>query len=374
MSRSVTVARLLRHPVANSESMESSAILIGATAFVVSAIVATLAFWGRYSPISGRGSVGEFVALGSAAATLAVFVTARVLVEASTRSRSVPRRGLDVPGARLHWYDIGALSLAHAIIALLGWIGVADLLERSFTDAVLYTLSAAALAGVAIAVTSYAVFLSAVSLSPMLLSLILAVFVVVGAFASMLSATDPHWWQENLSTLGISDDLSALAFNLTLVIAGVIVTTIAHFATATIPVMDQDEVRGRNRVRTALILIGILLACVGIFPLDRFFTVHGLAASGMVAVFVTMVIGLRWLVPAMPRVFLLLGYFYVIIIVVLAVFYVTGYYNLTAVELVAAVLVFSWLIVFLRTTGAMHWQEHDGATTSDATAGSRMVA
>ena len=363
MSRSVTFARLLRHPVASSESLESSAILIGTTAFVVSAIVATLTFWGRYSAISGRGSVGQFVALGSAVAALAVFVTARALVEGSMRSGSLPRREPPAPDARLHWYDIGALSLAHAIIALLGWIGVADLLKRSFTDAVLYTLSAAVLAGVAIAVTSYAVFLSAVSLSPMLLSLILAVFVVVGAFASMLSATDPHWWQENLSTLGISDDLSALAFNLTLVIAGVIITTIAHLATATIPVVDQNEVRGRNRVRSALILIGILLACVGIFPLDRFFTVHGLAASGMVAVFVAMVVGLRWLVPAIPRVFLLLGYFYVFVIVVLAVFYITGYYNLTAVELVAVVLVFSWLIVFIRTTGAMHGHERDGVSS-----------
>jgi hypothetical protein len=39
------------------------------------------------------------------------------------------------------------------------------------------------------------------------------------------------------------------------------------------------------------------------------------------------------------------------VIVVLAVFFVTGYYNLTAVELVAGVLIFSWIIVFLRNAG-----------------------
>ena len=43
-----------------------------------------------------------------------------------------------------------------------------------------------------------------------------------------------------------------------------------------------------------------------------------------------------------------------LVIVVLAVFFVTGYYNLTAVELVAFLLIFSWLIVFLRNTGTMH--------------------
>jgi len=32
----------------------------------------------------------------------------------------------------------------------------------------------------------------------------------------------------------------------------------------------------------------------------------------------------------------------------LAIFFATGYYNLTAVELIAAILIFSWIIVFLR--------------------------
>jgi hypothetical protein len=50
-------------------------------------------------------------------------------------------------------------------------------------------------------------------------------------------------------------------------------------------------------------------------------------------------------------VFIALGYAYVAVIVLLAVFFATGYYNLTAVELIAAVLIFSWIIVFLRAAG-----------------------
>nr|WP_227412111.1 MULTISPECIES: DUF998 domain-containing protein [unclassified Cryobacterium] len=187
----------------------------------------------------------------------------------------------------------------------------------------------------------------------MLLSLLLAVFLAVGTLASMLSASDPLWWKENLSTLGINDDISALAFNLTLIIAGVMVTTISHYATAWLPTATQAEARGRYLVRLALILIGILLACVGIFTLDEFFAIHGLTASGMALIYVAMVIALPWLVPSMPRVFVLLGYVFVGVIVVLAIFYVTGYYTLTAVELIAFVLIFAWLIVFLRTAGSV---------------------
>jgi len=39
--------------------------------------------------------------------------------------------------------------------------------------------------------------------------------------------------------------------------------------------------------------------------------------------------------------------------VLLGVFFATGYYNLTAVELVAGVLIFSWIILFLRNAGVI---------------------
>lgn len=375
MSQSTPIRRLLRRPVASSESLESSALVVGAIVFVVSGIVAALWFWGSGDlPISGPGSIGQFVALGSAIAAIVVFALARIIMNSrGNDGRGVWNR-LDMPGVRLHWFDVAALALAHAIIALLGWLGIANLLEKSFTGAVVYSLAAAVLAGAAIAVTAYIVVLSAVRLTPMLFSLILAAFLVVGTFASMLSATDPYWWQKNLSTLGISDDVSSLTFNVTLIIAGVIVTTIAHYATAAIPVANERELRGRNLVRLALVVMGILLACVGLFPVDKFLTAHNVSASGMAIIFVTMVLSLRRWIPAMPRVFVLLGYIFVGVIVVLAVFFITGYYNLTAVELVAFLLVFGWIILFLRNSGAMSSRLSEVVTTETETPPSEPAA
>jgi hypothetical protein len=353
MSRSAPIGWLLRHPVANAESRESAALMVGAAVFVVAAIPAAIVFWGTDVPINGPGSVGQFVAVGSAVAAILIFIATRVVMRASRAAGTLLDPGPSGRGGLLQWYDIGAISLAHGVIALLAWLAVASLMSRSFIGAVVFPVPATLLAAVAIAVTAYSVFLSAVGLTPILMSVILAVFVVVGTFASMLSADDPLWWQENLSTLGISDDISALAFNLTVLVAGVIVTTLAHYATAAIPVSTPEEARGRDRVRGALVLLGVLLACVGLFPLDQNMVAHNVSATGMVVAFVTVVIGLRAWIPAMPRVFLLLGYVYVGIIGVLGVWYATGYYTLTAVELVAFLLIFSWLIVFLRHTGAM---------------------
>jgi hypothetical membrane protein len=277
-------------------------------------------------------------------------------------------RARTAPGyrQRLHWFDVAALALALGVIALLGWTGLASLLSESFVGALVYDIPAAVLGGVAMAIAAYMSYLSAVNLTPMLLSLVLALFLAVGALASMLSATDPLWWKKNLSTLGISDDISALAFNITLIIAGVMVTTIAHYATAFLPAESPGERRGRNLVRFGLILIGILLACVGIFPVDEYLSVHNLSATGMAIVYVAMVLSLPALLPTMPKVFVMLGYVYVGVIVVLAGFFISGYYNLTAVELVVAVLVFSWVIVFLRNTGAIEVGVDDAHDDSQA--------
>ena len=367
MGQPRSLVRIIRHPIADAESRESSALLVGTVAFVLGVIPAVFVFWGRDLPISGRGSVGDFAAVGSAIAALLAFVYGCLLRRRQGRRAVVAGQTAGRVWRPLRWFDIAALCLAHGVIAMLGWVGLAAIFSAGFEGARLYPTSAAVLVGVVMAITAYAAFLSAVNLTPMLLSIVLVLFLAVGTIASTLSATDPLWWQKNLSTLGINDDLSALAFNLTLIIAGVMVTTISHYATAWLPSTTPTEVRGRNLVRLGLMVIGILLACVGIFPVDEYFELHNVSASGMAVVYVAMVIALPTLVPSMPRVFVLLGYVFVGVIVVLAVFFVTGYYNLTAVELVAFALIFSWLIVFLRSAGSVaSATEPDPAASSGA--------
>ncbi|KQQ95312.1 hypothetical protein ASF62_01875 [Leifsonia sp. Leaf325] len=359
MSQSTSLSRIVGNPTANAESRESTALLVGAAGFIVGVVPALFIFWGREVPISGRGSLGDLAAVGSAIAALLAFLYGAVLRGA----QQVPAPGW----RRLRWFDVAALCLAHAIIALLGWVALAAVFSAGFAGASLYSTSAAVLAAVTMAISAYAAFLSAVNLTPMLLSLVLAGFLVVGSLASMLSSTDPLWWQKNLSTLGISDDISALAFNVTLVIAGVMVTTVAHYATIWLPTTTRVELRGRNLVRLALIVMGILLACVGIFPVDENLEIHNLSATGMAIIYVVMVLSLRALVPSMPRVFLVLGYVFVAVIVVLATFFINGYYNLTAVELIAFVLIFAWIIVFLRTTGSLQAVAAATVVSADST-------
>jgi hypothetical membrane protein len=258
-----------------------------------------------------------------------------------------PRRatGVDI-------FDTLAIALAHGILALLGWLVLGAVLANGFQDATVYFLSATVLAGAATGVTAYAVFLSAAGMDLMRLSTVLAAFAVVGILASMLSAPDPHWWQKHLSALGMSQSVSSLTFNLTLIIAGAIVTAIARYATDARGILDPKQRSAVLRVRVGLILIGVLLACVGIFTLNISILLHNVSAVGMVVVFALVVFWVRPALPTAPVAFFALGYVFFATIVAVLVFFAVGYYVLTAAELVAGVLVFSWLIVYLRMTGA----------------------
>jgi len=327
--------------------VESTALVVAGVAFVLCIIPAAVAFWGRELPISGHGSVGTFIAIAGAVAAALAFVASRLIAE---------RGGPDQRpswGARYRWFDLAALAAGHASIALIGWIGVSTVMERSFLGATLYPSPAVVLASAATALTAYIAFLSGANLSPRQLSLVLAVFLVVGMFSAMLSSNDPRWWEMNLSALGITHDISSLTFNLTIIVSGVMITTIARFGTAALPARTRSERRSRMIVRTLFVLIGILLACVGIFPVDRFFLLHNTVATGMGVAFAALVIGLPWLVPSMPKAFLALGFIYVGGLMVLAILFAIGEYNLTAVELIAALMIFSWIIVFLRSAQAV---------------------
>ena len=321
--------------------LETLSLGVGAVAFVVVALAALLAFQFQPAPISGPGSIGQFVAISSAVTAIVVFIAGRYVMHDRASGRRISF--LDV-------VDVAALAFAHAVIALLSWTLLAVILEESFIGAEVFALPLLVIAGAAAALTAYATFYSATHLDLQLFAILLAVFLVEGVIASMLTASDPDWWKENLSALGMTDDLSALAFNLTLIVAGILVTTLSRYATQGIPTPNP---KGIGRVRVSLIVVGVFLGLVGVFPVDRFFAVHTAVASGMVVAFGVLVIRLPAWIPGMPRAFVMLGWLFLAVTLALAVLFIVGYYTLTAVELVAGILVFTWIVLFIRNADAL---------------------
>jgi hypothetical membrane protein len=315
------------------------ALGLSATALVVVGLITLIVFRLRPLPITGQGSIGGYSAIAAASVALVAFAVGRYVVPVPDRTSRV-----------LNVLDVAALASAHAVIALVTWALLAEIVEAGFIDALVFGLPSMLLAGAIAAVTAYVVFYSATHMDLSLLAVVLAVFTVEGVIASMLTATDPHWWKEHLSALGMTDDASALAFNSTLVLAGLIITTLARYATRRIPTSHEH---GLARVRLCLILIGVLLALVGVFPTDTFYWVHtGFAcATGIVFAVLIMLLP-RW-VPGMSRAFFALGWLFVAILAVVVVLFATGYYNLTAVELIGGIFFFAWILLFIVNAAAL---------------------
>ncbi|WP_084124844.1 DUF998 domain-containing protein [Demequina sp. NBRC 110054] len=322
-------------------TLELTATGLGAFAFTAVAAVALLALGFGPSPIAGPDSVGQYAALASAVTAALAFAGGRYVLHL----RSAPRidSALDVA-------DVAALAVAHGVIALLSWTLAAEIMSQAFIDATVFALAAYGLAGATAAVSAYVSFLSAVNMDAQLLAIVLAVFLVEGVLASALTASDPAWWEENLSSLGITHDVSALAFNLTLIVAGFLVAVLARVATRDIP---TAEPQGMLKVRTALIIIGVFLGLVGVFKVDTHFWIHTGVASGMAVTFAVLTIRLRAWVPGLSRAFLPVGWGFSAFIFFLGVLFAFGRLTLTAVELVAGVLVFAWIILFQRNVGAL---------------------
>jgi hypothetical protein len=329
-------------------TIESRALYFGGAVWVVSGAVALAWFWGRVVPLFGQGSIG---AVASVLAAVAAF--AGVLL--TYRPVNGYRPGMYRRARKL--LTDSALALTHSGIGLL-LVAVAYYLgQAAFEGVSLDHWTASALAATTVAVAGYTAYLSGVKLTTQRLSATLAVFLVTGALASMVSAPNPYWWQIHFSSLGGGHSASAAAFNITLIIGGLVVVGLSDLVTSDFQrwqAVRPEKLRVKSGIiRLLMALIGVLFACVGLFPYDTNLTMHNIAAYGMGLLFYGLIAALPWLAPGLPKAFY--GFSYALFASLLAYNWLwigVGYLNLTAFELLTAGTIFAWLIVFVRQISA----------------------
>lgn len=350
VSRATGAAPIGSHP--GAVSVESRALLAAAIALAFGALVGVIVFRGEPAPLFGSGSVGIVAAVTGVGVSIAAFVVSYTL---SLRNPvNAWRRGVALPRLIL---DIVALAFTHAAIVLLLTLVVFSLLQDAFLGLALDAWTASLSVGIFAAAFSYFVYLSASDITTYTLSTLLAVFLVSGAFTSMLTANDEKWWQYNFSALGAGDGLSPTAFNFTMLLSGLVITTLADYLAT-----DLDSWASRHPnyerwrvavLRWALVAIGACLIGVAMVPVNVSELTHNIFATGMVVIFFFLVVGIRFLIPGFHAAFFAVTTAVLVALAIATVlFFPVGYYNLTAFELIAGALVFVWLILFTRNVGA----------------------
>jgi hypothetical membrane protein len=320
------------------------ALLAGAVGAIYGLIVAL-----TLPELSLRGgwSYGVLAAIGSA------IIAAVVSAIGYWRSRNQP--GQEWRRSLAPWkFSVNTISvvIVHTALAFLATYVVYLVLSLGFIGLPVAKFWAVVLMAVTLGLTAYVVFLSVAQMTTQRMSSLLMAFIVLGTLSAMVTTPDPEWWMVHFSHLGTFDDLSSWIFNGTLIAGGLLVTTFAvyiandmHALTAAGRLSNRASPR---TVSTLFVVMGVMLAGVGIFPVDVNMLLHNVSASGMAIMFMVLLIGGPKLLRGMPRTYFVSAWSFLGALVASIVLFITTYFALTAFEIIVFALIFGWIAVFIR--------------------------
>ncbi len=339
------VVELVRR-VVERHSDESVGQLVGIAGAGVALIVGPFVFRSGGTPLAGEVSVAAVTSVLVAILGGAAFATAYVSVARRTsrwRTRPVLWRIADAL----------ALTIAAASIAAMAALAAYTLFQRMFQGLLLGRIAATLMAAVTVAAGCYLLTAIAHGMSSSGVAVLLVAFLGAGVVASTLSADNPGWWQSNFSALGISTSSSASAFNFTVVVAGIVLTTLADYLSADLVRWPNLGMRTVLTVRIVLTVIGLTLIGLGVVPVNLSRLVHDIFAVTAIVGFGLLILAAPALLRTLPSTFIVTTWIFGGLMVVVVLLWRVGRaYNFTAVELLSVLIIFAWLALFARTVAS----------------------
>lgn len=302
-------------------------------------------------------------AFGLLAASASAVVAASAGGVGYWRSRSRP--GQEWRRTLAPWkFTVNTVSvvIVHAALSFLATYAGYRLLGLGFIGLPVITFWAIVLMTVTLGLTAYIVYLSVSRMTTQRMSSLLMAFIAIGTLTAMITTPDPEWWKVHFSQLGTFDDLSSWVFNGTLIAGGLLVTTFAVYIANDMEALVRQRVltyaRSPRVVSTLFVVMGIMLACVGVFPVDVNLWLHNLSASGMALMFLALLIAGPKLLRGMPRTYFLSAWAFLAATVASVALFVATYFSLTAFEIIVFALIFGWIAVFIRFLGVTGQHEN----------------
>jgi hypothetical protein len=335
--------------------VESRALSASLIFLALGVLVGLVVFDGRTWSLFGGGSIGQVAAIVGALSAAIVFPIAYWPTTAGPHGWLTANAPRLTPTKRV--FDTVGLSLSLAAIVLLSILTVFTLMESAFDGVRLDGLASSMCVGVAASISAYFTYLSGARVSATSLATVFVIFFCGGAVASMLATSDRRWFELNVSALGISVGVAGLTFNLTVALSGVILMVLCDYLVNDIDIFFRRQRHYRpwrtRVIRWSFLGMGASLVVVGLVPVNQSVMVHNIAANALTIIFVLMLVFSRSVVPGFPLMFYVSGWFLIVSLIIAAVlFYPAQYYNLTSYEMVTGVLIFCWIIIFVRTASA----------------------
>lgn len=351
-----TLQQALSKPT--KHAAEARAIYVAGASFFLSLIIAFIVFWPDLQHLFGGKSIGLLASITATACSFIAFFIGNVGQYPLDPKLTLVKRVHNI-------FTKTALAFTHAAIVFLMVTAGFFIFSGAFVGLALDAVASSFIVATVTSIATYIVYLAAVQITTVRVSTVLAIFLASGVIASMITADNPYWWQLHFSSLGADGTKSSMAFNITLIVAGLVAVALSDFIASDFRKLKEIGTTHQNDraniIRVAIALMGIFLACVGIFVYDVYPFMHVSTAAGMAFIFMGIAACSPLLMPSFSRAFFSMTYGFLAALVVSIWLYMgVGYFTLTAFELLAFGIIFTWLVVFIRQIAA----GLDGAETA----------
>ncbi len=246
--------------------------------------------------------------------------------------------------------DVITLTFAYNVVLLAGMAILTYLLDAAFQGLLLDPYTSAAIVAMAVAVAAYVMIYSALTVDLNRLIFVLATVLIGGVLLAMITNSQADWWQVHFSYLGMASSGSPLRFNLTLIFSALVMLSLTEYIFSQLE--GSTSLRGIRYLKWLFVAAALALGGVGMFPYvadSILATLHNGSAFSLVIIIVSMIVGVRWFAPWLSSEFLMTSYgIGAGLILAIVLFMGVGYLSLTAFELVAFGISFTWLVLLLR--------------------------
>lgn len=318
--------------------------------FVLPALIATIIFLSFFLirqenliPLTGRLSISAAVIILGVVSGVISFATFYIRNHQQDRNRAL--KGL-------YWRNFPVILLSFTIILALALLAIFWFMGILFKGAAFDPYTASALFLLFTMTINYFMIYAALHINSEMMVRLLITVIVSGVLASMVTNSDNHWWETNLSFLGTKHANYSWQFNLTLMVSALLMVGLIDYLFVWLQRKYQHNL-GLNILRVLLTIMAFSLFGVGAFANNGeglLHLLHDIAAWGLVAVLGLTVILIRWLLPKGSRQFQIISDVIVLLLFIdFVLFKYVGYFSLTAFQLVAFDLAFSWILLLLGT-------------------------
>ena len=251
----------------------------------------------------------------------------------------------------IYWRNFPAILLSFIVVTVSSLLFFFWLMGLLFGGITFDLITSTFLFLVLTSIINYVMIYMAITLTPSLLTNILIFTIIAGVGIAMITNGEQQWWQHNFSFLGTPDATRAWSFNITLIFSAFLLMALIDYLFVTLQKAYPKSKR-LTILRILLILVALNFGAVGAFPYNEiklFQMIHNQVANMLVYLIIILIITLRWLLPSITKDFLKLSYVIALGLILVSILWlVVGYLSLTAFELIAFILAFTWLFLLIQ--------------------------